>query len=164
MDSLIKSLLIGIAVTIIGTVIWDYWKNKFGSKDSIGIGIVIIILMAVFWLLPPYEVESTNWCLSEDGSIKVTGRLAESPLGSAVPGYPIQIKIYEAGQGDPPFKGGKFATTDVDGVFSVQFSPPALTLDKSYLINTAYAYNTPLFGERWYVCDFRKGYPSSCGR
>jgi hypothetical protein len=164
-EKILIPILVGVATPLIakGLVRVFAPDKTLGWKAIVGIGVVVMVVAAiVISLLAPYKVTGISWCLRADGTVRVTGRLARTILGSSVPGYAVQTKIYEAGRGDPPFKSAKFATTGVDGTFTTEFPPPAPIAGTPYLINTAYKYDTFLSKERWEISDFGVGDPPSC--
>ena len=138
-------------------------RRTLGWGTIAGVGVILVIVTAIMIsLVPPHKVTDVSWCLQADETTRVTGRLTRTLIGSSVADHLVQIKIYEAGQGDPPFKMALFAMTDAEGVFTVEFSPPAPTSGTLHLINTAYMYNLWLLGERWEIRDFFMGPPQSC--
>ena len=148
------SILAGLAVRAMTQRGW-----KFSGIVAL---VAFVVLVAGAFLLPPYAVRDAVWCSKANGEVRVTGRLTNTLSYRPVPAYAIQIKVYEAGTGDPPFKGPGPATTGVDGGFSVDFPPPAPSAAKPYLINTAYAVGDRAGEATWHIKDFAAGSLEPC--
>jgi|GEM_PF-2182755 len=167
MDILIKgilTLIIGVATPFV--VDWIRAKRQQPSlspRERVTIGAVVVVVIAVgFLVLPPYNVSGVTWCIDSNQSVKVTGRLTTSLLGTSVSDGEVQVKIFPVG-GDRPIFPEKIARTSADGMFTVTFPPlPSPPADKGYLINTAYKRYILSVWERWEINDFRMGDLSRC--
>ncbi|MBI5954993.1 MAG: hypothetical protein HY865_25320 [Chloroflexi bacterium] len=169
MDILIKNILVPLIIGVVTPFIVDWIRTKLQHHESLSpkerviIGAVVAVAIAVALLfLPPSNVSGVNWCLDSNQSVKVTGRLTTSLLGTSVGDGEVQVKIFPVG-GDRPIFPEKFARTSADGMFAVTFPPLPLPLtDKGYLVNTAYKYYILSALERWQITDFRMGDLSRC--
>ena len=162
-EKIVIPLVVGIIVAVIIrfiAVIMDKplkWNVIFAVAILATIVSIIVIIN-----LPPYKVTDVKWCSEENDEVRITGRLLTGIFGFSVPNRVVQVKVYVAGQGDPPFKEAKVPRTDIDGTFGVKFPPPAPSSRKLYVINTAYKYDTPLRKGMWKIKDFNAGDPSAC--
>jgi hypothetical protein len=159
---LVDRVLIPFLISLIAGVVVHLITRR-GWKLS---GIVVLVAFAVLvggaFLLAPYEVRDVVWCSTANEGVRVTGRLTSTLTYRAVPGYAVQIKIYEAGTSDPPFKGPAPAMTGVDGGFSVDFPPPVPAAAKLYVINAAYEVGDNAREAKWYIKDFAAGPLGPC--
>src|ERR1700692_2422607 len=112
----VVSILVGRAVR----AMTRGWKSR-----CIVATVAFVVLVASSFLIQPYAVRDAVWCSNANGGIRVSGRLTYTLSYQPVPGYAVQIKVYEVGTGDPPFKGPGFATTGVEGGLVIVFPPPA---------------------------------------
>lgn len=169
MDILIKNILIPLLVGVVTPFIVDWIRTKLQHHESlspkervvIGAGVAVAVAVGIL-VLPPYSVSSVNWCTDSSQSVKVTGRLTTSLLGTSVGDGEIQVKIFPVG-GDRPVFPEKFARTSADGMLTVTFPPLSLPLsDKGYLANIAYKRFILSVWERWDMNDFKMGDLSQC--
>jgi hypothetical protein len=170
MNDIFDKLLIPIIVGVITPILLT-WLTPIITRGKIILDwktiifitvIVFLVVGGIISIQPPNKFTNAEWCVRPDGTTRVTGRLARSIFGSSAPGYPVQIKIYEAGREDPPFKAAVFAVTGINGEFTSEFASPAPSSGSIYVINTAYPYDTFFAKELWKIKDFKVGNPLSC--
>jgi hypothetical protein len=159
-------LIVGLVAALIVIRIKGKSVAALKSAAIVAVGAAIVAAMWTPDLLSPYQGISADWCLKSDGLVQVAGTLYTDPwylrgtlVGSPVPNFTTQVKVYEAGKGDPPYRGPASPATDAHGVFKHDFAAPEK--GKAYVLYIAYRYNT-LAGERLYIRNFQKGYPSPC--
>jgi hypothetical protein len=165
LDQIIIPIIVGAIVTLI--VEWISRKKepskKINWKAIISIGICCIIFLFVLSviLLPPYKITDPKWCMEGD-KLRVTGHIETKIFGFAVSNYTVQIKIYEEGKGDPPFKDAIYIASDEQGNFEITYPRPFPENGKGYLINTAYKYDKFYKSGLWEIKDFYVSNPKEC--
>lgn len=126
-------------------------------RGSAVAAVIVLVVLTYWW---PYSVVGTEWCLSPQGTTRVTGEVVRSVVRTPAVGVAIQIKLFPAGSGQALQKE-EFGFTDWNGRFGVELGSPQPTRGM-YLINAAYNYDSPLWDDRWYIKDFRKAQAPTC--
>lgn len=167
MPPLIEIILVAVIANIIAAIILFLIKKIFqkpwGLKVFIGTALLTVGLSVfIYLLLPPYNVSVVRWCLNEEGNLLINGSLTTRILNKPVPNFVVQIKVYQSGHGDPPFKAAQYPTTEIDGTFITTYHPPSPDPTVLYVINSAYKYETLLSPETWRIKDFNASNPRLC--
>lgn len=157
---MLPEILYPLIISLIGGLI-VYYLTK-GTKKSLATAVILFVtaLFGPSIIIPPYNVANVDWCITSNNSLEVTGDLT-SLLGSSIANYPVQIKIYIAGEGEPPFKSARWKSTDSHGKFVVEYGTPMPNPDTNYLVNAVYRYDS-ILGEKWKITDFYMGSPLRC--
>lgn len=158
LPSVLASLIVSLLMLLIrkppnGLANWRGFIKLFG--------IFILVCLIIFtYVIPPYSITNTSWCLTSQGTTEVKGYVIHSIFRRPAMDVTIQVKIFPAGS-SYPLQDREFGNTDVNGVFFVELKPPQPTRGM-YLINTAYNFDSPFWRDRWYIKDFGKSNPPAC--
>lgn len=152
MIQILTQALVSLVMGVIAGLIVYFFTRKPIISLAAFLGIVFgaaCIILIYTSDSPPYQFREVQWKIDKSGLIYVSGTLLDKRTDSPVAGQAVQIKIFEAGE-NFPFKGPKFPTTNINGNFTVEFSPPPPKSDTLYIINTAYRYGD----NKWEKKDF----------
>lgn len=122
---------------------------------------ITVIALVVLTYLPPYSISWADWCLTSQGTTRITGEAVRLLFRAPAVGVTIQVKLFPAGLRQA-LHVEEFGTTDWNGQFGVELPPPQPGRGMHF-INTAYNYDSPLWSDRWYIKDFRKANSPRCG-
>jgi len=156
-DKFILPLIVGILGGVIVQLITK--KRKFAVGTTI---IIAVFCFGWFLYLPPYKVTDVHWCLNNDDSVKVTGRLSTLIFGKSVPDCPLRVNLRSVSKIISPFPEADQLVTDIEGRFEERFPPPAPRPKKLYFVNIEYDFPRNFLGKRSDRTEVEKHDPPLC--
>lgn len=165
MTNLFFGIISGIIADFIFLFLVQRRKN-FKKKNKIIIASISfpIIFLSVY-IIPPYKITDVDWCMKENDTIKITGRLGSVFLGKSISNYDLRVNYVLKNRNisnpiKPDMKKEKNLTFK-DGRFDVLIHSDEILHDMIYIISISYEYSF-LFLKREKTSYFELDNPPDC--